>query len=107
MFGRVTIRLGIGTHSSLFFFLLFCCLVLYLYLLLLHFGQKKRIPWFIVALVNVPVKAFYWRWLTADKHKHDVKMTSRTMEQHLYGKPNQKQKAKWNLFLEILSTKIA
>jgi len=65
MFGRATIRLGIGPHSS-------SCLVLYLYLLLLHFGQKKRIQWFIVALVNVLIEAFYWWRLTADEYKHDV-----------------------------------
>ena len=70
------------------------------------FWAEKRIQWFIVALVNVPVKAFYWRWLTADERKHGVKMTSRMMEQHLYGKPYQKWKAKWNLFLEIFSLKI-
>ena len=69
MFGRATIRLGIGPHSS-------SCLVLYLYLLLLHFGQKKRIQWFIIVLVNVLVKALYWRRLMADERKHDVKMTS-------------------------------
>ena len=45
--------------------------------------------------------------LTADESKHDVKMTSRTTEQHLYGKPDRKRKAKWNLFLEIFSVKIA
>jgi len=37
-------------------------------------------------LVNVPVEAFYRRRLTADERKHDVKMTSRMMEQHIYGK---------------------
>ena len=68
---------------------------------------EKRIQWFIFALVNVPVEAFYWRRLTADKRKHDVKMTSRMMEQHLYGKPDRKWKAKWNLFLEIFSVKVA
>jgi len=29
------------------------------------------------------------------------------MEQHLYGKPDQKRKAQWNLFLEIFSVKTA
>jgi len=64
--------------------------------------------------VNVPVEAFYWRRLTvtadhryildlnaADERKHDVKMTSRMTEQHQYGKPDRKRKAKWNLFFEI------
>jgi len=50
-------------------------------LLLLHFGQNKRIlQRFIIALVNVPVEAFYWRRLTTDERKHDVKMTSRMTE---------------------------
>jgi len=76
-------------------------------LLLIHFGQKKRIQWFIVALVNVLVEAFYWWRLTEDERKHDVKMTSRMMEQNMYGKSDRTQKAKWNLFLEIFSVKIA
>jgi len=71
------------------------------------FELKKRIQWFIVALVNVPVEAFYWRWLTADERKHFVKMTSQMTEQHMYSKPDRKWKAKWNLFLEIFSVKIA
>ena len=73
-------------------------LVLYLCLLLLHFGHEQRTQWFVIALVNVPVEAFCWRQLTADERKHDVKMTSRMTEQHMYGKPDRKQKAKWNLF---------
>jgi len=35
-------------------------------------GRKKRIQWFIIALVNVPVKAFCWQRLTADERKNDV-----------------------------------
>jgi len=57
--------------------------------------------------VNVPVEAFYWRRLMADERKHDIKITSQMTEQHLYGKPDRKRKAKWNLFLEIFSVKIA
>jgi len=71
------------------------------------FWAEKRIQWFIIALVNVPVEAFYWRCLTADECIHDVKMMSQMTEQHLYGKTDRKRKAKWNLFLEIFSVKIA
>ena len=42
------------------------------------FWAEKGIQWFIVALVNVPVEAFYWRRLMADERN----MTSRMMEQH-------------------------
>jgi len=45
--------------------------------------------------------------LMADERKHGVKMTSQMTEQHLYGKPDRKRKAKWNLFLEIFSVKVA
>jgi len=41
-------------------------------IVIVTFWQKKRIQWFIVALMNVPVEAFYWRRLTADERKHDV-----------------------------------
>jgi len=71
------------------------------------FWAEKRIRWFIVALLNVPVEGFYWRRLTAHERKHDVKMMSRMTEQHLCGKPDRKRKAKWNLFLETFSVKIA
>jgi len=71
------------------------------------FWAEKGIQWFIVALVNVPVEAFY-RWqLMADECKHDVKMMSQMTEQLMYGKPDGKWIAKWNLFLEIFSVKIA
>jgi len=80
-------------YSILLF--LFCCLILYLYLLLLHFGHEQRIQWFIIALVNVRVEAFYWRRLTADERKHHVTDDGTTQ----YGKLDQKRKAKWNLFL--------
>jgi len=70
------------------------------------FWAEKGIQWFIVALVNVPVEAFYWWRLMADEHKHDVKMMSWMTEQLMYGKPDRKWIAKWNLFLEIFSMKI-
>ena len=36
------------------------------------FWVEKRIQWFIVALVNLPVEACCWRRLMADEHKHDI-----------------------------------
>jgi len=36
------------------------------------FWAEKRIQWFIVAIVNVPVEAFYWRRLMVDGRKRDV-----------------------------------
>jgi len=103
--GKGSSDIGPVIYSILLFFL-FCCLVLYFYLLLLHFGQKKTIQRFIVALVNVPVKACWWWWLMADERKYDVNMTSRKNTCMMYGRPYRKWKPKWNL-LEIFSMKIA
>jgi len=76
-------------------------------LLLLHFGQKQKIQWFIVALVNVPVKACCWQCqprsglAAADEYKPD------DTKEHMYRKPDRKRTPKWNLFLQIFSVKIA
>jgi len=105
-------RTGKGSSDivHVIYSILLCPLLLFSFILvfvIVTFWAEKRIQWFIVALVNVPVEAFYWRRLTEDEHKHDVKMTSRMTEQNMHGKSDQKQKAKWNLFLEIFSVKIA
>jgi len=111
---QIVVPSGTGKGSSDIVRVIYCILLFPVLLLsfilvfvIVTFGQKKRIQWFIVALVNVLAEAFYWQWLAADERKHDVKMTSRMMEQHMYRKPDRKWKAKWNLFLEIFSVKIA
>ena len=82
-------------YSILLF--LFCCLILYLYFLLLHFGHEQRIQWFVVALVNVPVEAFYWQWLTADERQNDVNNDVTDDGTMQYGKPDRTWKAKFSL----------
>ena len=64
-------------------FFLFCCLVLYLYLLLLHFWQKKKNTMVYRCISECAGRSFLLAaWLTADERKHDIKMTSRMTEQH-------------------------
>jgi len=73
----------------LFFFFLFNFILVFV---IVTFGHEQRIQWFIVALVNVPVEAFYWRRLMADERKHDVTDDGTTQ----YGKPDMKRKAKFS-----------
>jgi len=54
---QVEQKKAVVIYSSYIFYTPF----LYYYLLLLHFGQKQKIQWFIVALVNLSVEACCWR----------------------------------------------
>jgi len=73
----------------------FLCLVLFIDLLLLYFGQKEKNK-----MIHCCVSGYAGRSETISQLPY-----SQTTEEHMYGKPDRKPKR--NLFLEVFFIKIA